>query len=175
MRTKNVSEHIFEEAWSGFKGLDWQDKSSVTRFVQANYKPYDGDESFLEGPTERTLYIKKIIEDTKSHYEATRFPYDNQPSSIADLGPGYIDKDKELIYGLQNTKLFKLNFMPKGGIRMAETILKENGYEVDPNVHDIFTKHSTTVNDGIFRAYTENIRRARHSHVITGLPDALIA
>lgn len=173
-KTKNIDAQVFEDAWSGFNGSSWRDNISVTQFVQANYTPYDGDESFLVGPTERTLGIKKIIDDTRAHYEDVGFPYDNQPSSIADLGAGYIDKEHELIYGLQNTELFKLNFMPKGGIRMAETILKENNTPVDPHWHEVFTKYTTTVNDGIFRAYTDNIRRARHSHVVTGLPDALM-
>ena len=126
----------------------------------------------MAGPTERSLHIKKIVEETKAHYEETRFPMDTRPASIADIDAGYIDKDNELIYGIQNDELFKLNFMPKGGIRMAETTLKENGYEPDPAVHEIFTKYVTTVNDGIFRAYTSNIRRARHAHTVTGLPDA---
>ena len=166
------SQEIFDKAWEGFKGLDWKEKASVSRFVQANYTPYDGDESFLAGPTERSLHIKKVVEETKAHYEATRFPMDTRPTSIADIPAGYIDKENEVIYGIQNDELFKLNFMPKGGIRMAETTLKENGYEPDPAVHEIFTKYVTTVNDGIFRAYTSNIRRARHAHTVTGLPDA---
>lgn len=164
---------VFEKAWEGFKGTDWQDKASVTRFVQANYTPYDGDESFLAGPTERSLHIKKIIEETKANYESTRFPMDiDRATSIADIPAGFIDKDNELIFGIQNDELFKLNFMPRGGIRMAETTLKENGYEPSPVLHEIYTKHATTVNDGIFRAYTSNIRRARHSHHVSGLPDA---
>ncbi|MEY8463478.1 formate C-acetyltransferase [Streptococcus merionis] len=173
VKTANVTEDVFAQAWEGFKGNDWQDKASVTRFVQSNYTPYDGDESFLAGPTERSLKIKKIIEDTKAHYEDTRFPMDiDRATSIADIPAGFIDKDNELIFGIQNDELFKLNFMPKGGIRMAETTLIENGYEPDPLLHEIYTKHATTVNDGIFRAYTANIRRARHSHHVSGLPDA---
>ncbi|WP_283310678.1 pyruvate formate lyase family protein, partial [Streptococcus dysgalactiae] len=170
MATVKTNTDVFEKAWEGFKGTDWKEKASVSRFVQANYTPYDGDESFLSGATERSLKIKKIIEDTKAEYEATRFPFDTRPSSIAGIPAGFIDKDNELIYGIQNDELFKLNFMPKGGIRMAETTLKENGYEPDPSVHEIFTKYVTTVNDGIFRAYTSNIRRARHAHTVTGLP-----
>ncbi len=173
VKTANVTEDVFAKAWEGFTGEDWRNKASVTRFVQANYTPYDGDENFLAGPTERSLHIKKIIEETKAHYEETRFPMDiDRATSIADIPAGFIDKDKELIFGIQNDELFKLNFMPKGGIRMAETTLIENGYEPDPALHDIFTKHVTTVNDGIFRAYTSNIRRARHSHHVSGLPDA---
>ena len=173
MATVKTNTDVFEKAWEGFKGNDWKEKASVSRFVQANYTPYDGDESFLAGPTERSLHIKKIIEETKAGYEAAcRFPMDTRATSIADIPAGFIDKENELIYGIQNDELFKLNFMPKGGIRMAETALKEHGYEPDPAVHEIFTKYATTVNDGIFRAYTSNIRRARHAHTVTGLPDA---
>ncbi|MBF0805620.1 MULTISPECIES: formate C-acetyltransferase [unclassified Streptococcus] len=173
VKTTVDTQDIYEQAWEGFKGTDWKEKVSVSRFVQANYTPYDGDESFLAGPTERSLHIKKIIEETKASYEATRFPMDtDRVASIADIPAGYIDKDNELIFGLQNSELFRLSFMPKGGIRMAETTLRENGYEADPHLHEIFTKYATTVNDGIFRAYTTNIRRARHAHTVTGLPDA---
>ena len=120
-----------------------------------------------------SVTVKKIVDETKAGYEAEgRFPMDTRPTSIADIDAGYISKEDELIYGIQNDELFKLNFMPKGGIRMAETALKEHGYEPDPAVHEIFTKYVTTVNDGIFRAYTSNIRRARHAHTVTGLPDA---
>lgn len=164
VKTVVEAQDIFDKAWEGFKGVDWKEKASVSRFVQANYTPYDGDESFLAGPTERSLHIKKIVEETKAHYEETRFPMDTRPTSIADIPAGFIDKENEVIFGIQNDELFKLNFMPKGGIRMAETTLKENGYEPDPAVHEIFTKYVTTVNDGIFRAYTSNIRRARHTH-----------
>ncbi|MCU0081607.1 formate C-acetyltransferase [Streptococcus danieliae] len=173
VKTTVDTQDIFAKAWEGFKGTDWKEKVSVSRFVQANYTPYDGDESFLAGPTERSLHIKKIIEETKAGYEETRFPMDtDRVASIADIPAGYIDKDNELIFGLQNSELFRLSFMPKGGIRMAETTLRENGYEPDPHLHEIFTKYATTVNDGIFRAYTTNIRRARHAHTVTGLPDA---
>lgn len=170
----DINNPIFAEAWEGFKGEKWKTSVNVSDFVSENVKPYDGDESFLvTTPTERTSHVKKILEETKAHYESTKFPMDiDRVASIADIPAGYIDKDKDLIYGIQNDKLFRLNFMPKGGIRMAETTLKENGYEPDPHLHEIFTKYVTTVNDGIFRAYTQSIRKARHSHVITGLPDA---
>ena len=168
-----TTKDIFEKAWRGFKGDSWKEKASVSHFVQDNYTPYDGDKSFLTGPTERSLHIKKIVEETKAHYEETRFPMDtDRVASISDIPSGYIDKDNELIFGLQNSELFRLSFMPKGGIRMAETTLKENGYEPNKNLHEIFTKYVTTVNDGIFRAYTSNIRKARHAHTISGLPDA---
>ena len=172
MKTE-VTENVFEEAWAGFKGTDWKEKVSISRFVKDNHKNYDGDESFLAGPTERSLRIKNIIESTKDRYEASQFPMDtDRAASIADIPAGYIDKENELIYGLQNSELFRLSFMPKGGARMAETALKEHGYTPDPLMHEIYTKHVTTVNDGIFRAYTSNILKARHAHTVTGLPDA---
>lgn len=167
-----MTKDIYELAWSGFKGVAWKDTISVTKFVQDNYTPYDGDETFLQPVTERSLSIKKIIEETRYNYEKNGFPYDNKPTSISGIPAGYIDKENELIYGLQHEKLFYLNFMPLGGIRMAETVLKENNTPIDEDTHEIFTKYRTTVNDGIFRAYTKNIRRARHAHFLSGLPDS---
>ena len=169
---KVIDEAVYSKAWEGFKGNDWKESISVARFVQDNYTPYDGDKSFLEKATERTLHIKHIMDSTRAEYEKTRFPMDTRPTSIADIPAGYIDKENELIYGIQNDELFKLNFMPKGGLRTAETALKEHGFEPDPIVHDFYVKNVTTVNDGIFKAYTQDIRRARHSHLISGLPDA---
>ena len=112
VKTVVEAQDIFDKAWEGFKGVDWKEKASVSRFVQANYTPYDGDESFLAGPTERSLHIKKIVEETKAHYEETRFPMDTRPTSIADIPAGFIDKENEVIFGIQNDELFKLNFMP---------------------------------------------------------------
>ena len=169
---KVIDEAIYSKAWEGFKGNDWKEATSVARFVQDNYTPYVGDKEFLEEATERTLHIKQIMDSTRAEYEKTRFPMDTRPTSIADIPAGYIDKENELIYGIQNDELFKLNFMPKGGLRTAETALKEHGFEPDPIVHDFYVKNVTTVNDGIFKAYTQDIRRARHSHLISGLPDA---
>ena len=169
---KVIDKAIYSKAWEGFKGNDWKEATSVARFVQDNYTPYDGDKEFLEEATERTLHIKQIMDSTRAEYEKTRFPMDTRPTSIADIPAGYIDKENELIYGIQNDELFKLNFMPKGGLRTAETALKEHGFEPDPIVHDFYVKNVTTVNDGIFKAYTQDIRRARHSHLISGLPDA---
>ena len=169
---KIIDEAVYSKAWEGFKGNDWKEATSIAKFVQDNYTPYDGDKEFLEEATERTLHIKHIMDSTRAEYEKTRFPMDTRPTSIADIPAGYIDKENELIYGIQNDELFKLNFMPKGGLRTAETALKEHGFEPDPIVHDFYSKNVTTVNDGIFKAYTQDIRRARHSHLISGLPDA---
>ncbi|CAM3162290.1 formate C-acetyltransferase [Lactococcus hircilactis] len=175
MKTEVTSE-LFDQAWEGFKGADWRDKASVSRFVQANYTPYDGDESFLEGPTERTLKVKKIIEDTRNHYEEVGFPFDTDVvTSIDKIPAGYVDandKELELIYGMQNKELYRLNFMPRGGLRVAEKILTEHGLSVDPELHNVLSQTMTSVNDGIFRAYTSGIRKARHAHTVTGLPDA---
>lgn len=169
--TSNKS--IFNKAWEGFTGEIWKSNTSVSDFVKQNYKPYDGDENFLTGATERTKKIKSLIDSTRKQYENTKFPMDiDTVTSIHELGPGYIDKDNELILGLQNNELFKLNFMPKGGIRMAENTLKENGYTPNEDIHEIYTKHSTTVNDAIFKAYTNQIKKARHSHHLSGLPDS---
>lgn len=171
--TKNIPQTVFDAAWDGFTGTDWRNKSSVARFVQANYTPYDGDSSFLAPATERTMDIKRKIETTRASYEKNGFPMDtDRATSIAGIGAGYIDRDKELIVGIQNDELFKLNFMPRGGIRMAETTLIEHGYTPDPLLHEIYTKHATTVNDAIFRVYTDSVRRARHAHTVSGLPDA---
>ena len=167
-----MMDNLFDYAWRGFKGEDWREKASVARFVQANYTPYDGDDVFLADPTDRTTQLKDKINQIKADFEESGFIYDTRPTSIAGLAPGYIDKENELIFGLQNDELFKLNFMPKGGIRMAETALKEHGFEPDPDVHDLYTNHITTVNDAIFRAYTADIKRARHAHTVSGLPDA---
>ena len=169
---KVIDEAVYSKAWEDFKGKAWKESTSVARFVQDNYTPYDGDKGFLEEATERTLHIKHIMDSTRAEYEKTRFPMDTRPTSIADIPAGYIDKENELIYGIQNDELFKLNFMPKGGLRTAETALKEHGFEPDPIVHDFYSKNVVTVNDGIFKAYTQDIRRARHSHLISGLPDA---
>ena len=169
---KVIDEAVYSKAWNGFKGNDWKEATSIAKFVQDNYTPYDGDKEFLEEATERTLHIKHIMDSTRAKYEKTRFPMDTRPTSIADIPAGYIDKENELIYGIQNDELFKLNFMPRGGLRTAETALKEHGFEPDPIVHDFYSKNVTTVNDGIFKAYTQDIRRARHSHLISGLPDA---
>ncbi|MDR2832170.1 MAG: formate C-acetyltransferase [Streptococcaceae bacterium] len=167
---------VFAKAWEGFAGDDWKTKASVQRFVKHNVTPYDGDESFLAPATERSLKVKEIIESTKEKYEATQFPMDtDRVASIHEIPAGYVDandKDLEVIYGLQNSELFRLSFMPKGGIRTAESALKENGYTPDPLMHEIYTKHTVTVNDAIFKAYTKNVRRARHAHTVTGLPDA---
>lgn len=169
---KKSNENIYQKAWKGFKGESWKNIPSIAKFVQDNYTPYDGDKSFLAEATERTLNIKNIIDKTRAEYEKTRFPMDTRPTSIADIPAGYIDKENELIYGIQNDQLFKLNFMPKGGLRTAENALKEHGYEPNPQVHDFYVKNVTTVNDGIFKAYTQDIRKARHSHLISGLPDS---
>lgn len=136
MATVKTNTDVFEKAWEGFKGTDWKEK----QVCLASYKQTTHHMMVMKASLQDQLnaHLKsKIIEETKAHYEETRFPMDTRPTSIADIPAGYISKDDELIYGIQNDELFKLNFMPKGGIRMAETALKEHGYEPDPAVHEI--------------------------------------
>ena len=157
-----------------FEGFIWKREINVRDFIQHNYTPYEGDESFLVGPTERTLKIWNQlsemfkVEREKGVYDAeTKFP-----QSIDTYGAGYIDKENEVIVGLQTDAPLKRGIFPKGGIRMVESALKAYGYELDPETKHIFTRYRKTHNEGVFSAYTADIRAARHSHIITGLPDA---
>ena len=157
-----------------FDGFIWKREINVRDFIQHNYTPYEGDESFLVGPTERTLKIWNQlsemfkVEREKGVYDAeTKFP-----QSIDTYGAGYIDKENEVIVGLQTDAPLKRGIFPKGGIRMVESALKAYGYELDPETKHIFTRYRKTHNEGVFSAYTADIRAARHSHIITGLPDA---
>ena len=157
-----------------FDGFIWKREINVRDFIQHNYTPYEGDESFLAGPTERTLKIWAQlsemfkVEREKGVYDAeTKYP-----QSIDTYGAGYIDKENEVIVGLQTDAPLKRGIFPKGGIRMVESALKAYGYELDPETKHIFTRYRKTHNEGVFSAYTADIRAARHSHVITGLPDA---
>ena len=113
VKTVVEAQDIFDKAWEGFKGVDWKEKASVSRFVQANYTPYDGDESSLQDQQNVHFTSKKIVEETKAHYEETRSQWITRPTSIADIPAGFIDKENEVIFGIQNDELFKLNFMPK--------------------------------------------------------------
>ncbi|SEN58295.1 formate C-acetyltransferase [Nonomuraea pusilla] len=161
-------------AWRGFRGTTWRTAVDVRAFIQANYTPYEGDESFLAGPTARTRAVWEAV--------ASKFPEERErgihdvdastPSSITSHAPGYIDRDLELIVGLQTDAPLKRAIMPAGGLRMVESGLAAYGYTLDPAVKEIFTKYRKTHNDGVFDAYTPEIRAARRSGVITGLPDA---
>ncbi len=165
----------FTSAWDGFDAGTWQKEIDVRSFIRHNYTPYDGDETFLEKPTVDTLSLwEQILELFKAERAAGGvLDMDTKViSSITSHGPGYIDKSKERIVGLQTDKPLKRALMPYGGIRMAEKACKENGYELDPEVREIFTKHRKTHNAGVFDAYTPEMRACRSSHIITGLPDA---
>lgn len=162
-------------AWRGFKGNIWQSEINVRDFIQNNYTPYTGDESFLEGPTADTTALwDKVLDLSKKEREAGGvLDMDTKViSTIASHGPGYLDKEKEKIVGLQTDEPFKRSLQPYGGIRMAMKACKDNGYEVDPEVVDFFTEHRKTHNAGVFDAYTPEMRRCRSNHIITGLPDA---
>ena len=157
-----------------FKGNIWKEEINVRDFIQSNYTPYEGDDSFLTGASEKTRKVWNkltelfVIEREKGVVDAeTRLP-----QSIDTYGPGYIDKENEVIVGLQTDAPLKRGIFPKGGVRMVENALKAYGYELDPMTKEIFTKYRKTHNEGVFSAYTEEILAARHSHIITGLPDA---
>ncbi|MCQ2163505.1 MAG: formate C-acetyltransferase [Bacteroidales bacterium] len=157
-----------------FDGFIWKREINVRDFIQHNYTPYEGDESFLTGPTERTLRLwNKLSEMFKVEREKGVYDAEQKlPQTLTTYGPGYIDKDDEVIVGLQTDAPLKRGIFPKGGIRMVETALQSYGYELDPETKKIYTKYRKTHNEGVFSAYTKEIRAARHSHVITGLPDA---
>src|ERR1051325_4174932 len=160
-------------AWQGFTGGLWQKEINVRDFIQQNYRPYEGDESFLAGPTDRTL---KIWEQLNTLFLEERkkgvLDVSQTPSSITSHAPGYIDRENELIVGLQTEAPLKRSIMPNGGFRMVLNALKTYGYEPDPHVVDVFTKYRKTHNEGVFDAYTADIRACRSSHILTVLPDA---
>ena len=163
------------EGWEGFESGTWQKEINVRSFIRHNYTPYDGDESFLAGPTDATLSLwDQVLELSRKEREAGGvLDMDTKIiSTITSHAPGYIDKDKETIVGLQTDKPMKRALMPYGGIRMAEKACKDNGYEIDPGVKEFFTIHRKTHNAGVFDAYTPEMRACRSSHIITGLPDA---
>jgi len=159
--------------WQGFKTGLWQKEINVRDFIQQNYDPYEGDESFLAPPTERTKNLWKRLnqlfleERRKGVLDISQIP-----SSITAHSPGYIDRQNEIIVGLQTEAPLKRAIMPNGGFRMVLNALKTYGYEPDPHVIEAFTKYRKTHNDAVFDAYTSDIRRCRSSHILTGLPDA---
>lgn len=157
-----------------FEGFIWKREINVRDFIQRNYTPYDGDESFLAGPTERTTKIwAKLSEMFKKEREKGVYDAETRmPQSLTTYGAGYIDKENEVIVGLQTDAPLKRGIFPKGGIRMVESALEAYGYKLDPGTKDIYTRYRKTHNEGVFSAYTSDIRAARHAHIITGLPDA---
>jgi formate C-acetyltransferase len=162
-----------DPAWDGFTTGLWQKEINVRDFIQQNYRPYDGDASFLSPATDRT---KKIWNDLNKLFVEERkksvLDVSLIPSSITAHAPGYIDKDNELIVGLQTDAPLKRAIMPNGGFRLVLNALKTYGYEPDPHVVETFTKYRKTHNDAVFDAYTPEIRACRSSHILTGLPDA---
>src|SRR6478752_9296307 len=162
-----------KDAWRGFKPGLWQRDVNVRWFLQQNYTPYEGDDAFLAPATDRTKAIWKKLEDLfveerkKSVLDVSLIP-----SSITAHAPGYIDKDNEVIVGLQTDAPLKRAIMPYGGWRMVVKELETYGYPVDPELEKIFSTYRKTHNDGVFDVYPPNVRAARSSHIVTGLPDA---
>jgi len=161
------------DAWRKFKSGVWQEKIDVRDFIQTNYKPYYGDGSFLEGATERTkILLAKLQELLKEESKKGVLDLETEvPSLITTYGPAYLDKDNEVIVGLQTDKPLKRSFQPFGGIRIAVKACEAYGYTPNPNLVEIFTKYRKTHNQGVFDVYTEEMMLARKAGVITGLPD----
>ena len=169
-------ERQFYDEWEGFKPGRWSNTSINLRdFIQKNFTPYDGDDSFLTGPTEATTKLwEQVMELSKKEREAGGvLDMDTKiVSTITSHGPGYLNKDLEKIVGFQTDKPFKRSLQPFGGIRMAMNACEQNGYTVDPEVVKIFTEYRKTHNQDVFDAYTPEMKLARHAAIITGLPDA---
>lgn len=165
---------MFDKAWESFKGNAWRNSINLRAFIQENYTPYEGDDTFLEGATEASTQLWTQLtgmfkdEIAKGIYDAEI----KTPSAVDAYGAGYINKDLETIVGLQTDKPLKRGIFPNGGLRMVEQGLEAYGYKIDPNTHEIFTKYRRTHNDGVFAAYTTDIKKARSAGIVTGLPDA---
>ena len=165
------------EQWEGFEGRIWKEEVNVRDFIQKNYTPYDGDESFLAGPTEATDKLWGALQKLQKAERAKGGVLDMETKVVSGLtayGPGYIDenlKDLEQIVGLQTDKPLKRAFMPYGGIKMAEQACTTYGYQPSEELHKIFTDYTRTHNQAVFDAYTPEMKAARHTHIITGLPD----
>lgn len=165
------------EAWNGFEGGIWQEEVNVRDFIQKNYTPYEGDASFLAPPTEATDRLWRRLQELQRAERQMGGVLDMDTDIVSGLtshGAGYIDesmKALEAVVGLQTDKPLKRAFMPYGGIKMAEEALQNYGYKVSDRLHEIFTKYHKTHNQAVFDAYTPEIRAARSSHIITGLPD----
>lgn len=165
------------EQWEGFEGRIWKEEVNVRDFIQKNYQPYDGDESFLADSTEATDKLWGALQKLQKQERAKDGVLDMETeivSSLTAYGPGYIDenlKDLEQIVGLQTDKPLKRAFMPYGGIKMAEQACTTYGYQPSEKLHEIFTKYCRTHNQAVFEAYTPEMKKARHTHIVTGLPD----
>ena len=161
--------------WTGFVPGVWEREINVRDFIQKNYTPYDGDDTFLVGPTQDTKDLwAQVMDLTQKEREAGGvLDMDTRTiSTIVSHGPGYLNKDKETIVGFQTDKPFKRALMPYGGIRMAKKACEDNGYTLDPEIEEFFTTHRKTHNAGVFDVYTPEMRACRSNHIITGLPDA---
>ena len=173
--TDQQTADVATDAWDGFVRGHWSEEIDVRDFIQRNYTPYEGDASFLAGPTEKTLRVWETLEKNYLSEERKVRILDvdtHTPADIDAFKPGYISEDDDVIVGLQTDAPLKRAMMPNGGWRMVETAIKEAGKEVDPEVKKIFTQYRKTHNDAVFDIYTPRIRAARSSHIITGLPDA---
>ena len=172
-----IPEEIMNVAWRGFTGRKWKEDINVREFIQSNYTMYDGDEGFLAPPTEATDKLWGRLQELQKEERARGGVLECETevvSSLTAYGPGYIDesmKELEQVVGLQTDKPLKRAFMPYGGIKMAEQAASTYGYQVNPALHKICTDYHKTHNQAVFDAYTPEMRRARHSHIITGLPD----
>ena len=168
---------VQKEQWKGFEGRLWREEVNTRDFIQKNYRPYDGDESFLAGPTEATDRLWGILQGLQKEERAKGGVLDMETevvSSLTSYGPGYISeetKDLERVVGLQTDKPLKRAFMPFGGIKMAEQACTTYGYTPNPELHKIFTEYHKTHNQAVFDAYTPEMKKARHNKIITGLPD----
>ncbi len=164
-----------KEPWKNFKGNTWKNEINIRDFIQKNYTPYLGDSTFLEGPTEDTekLWTQVLKLNEKERANGGVLDMDTDIiSTITSHNPGYLDKSKEKIVGFQTDKPFKRSLQPNGGIRMAEKALSENNYTIDPQIKDFYSYYRKTHNAGVFDVYTDEMRKCRSSHIITGLPDA---
>jgi formate C-acetyltransferase len=164
---------MFKE-WQGFKGENWKKNINVRNFIQSNYEPYCGDDSFLAGPTEASTKLwEKLTEMFKVEREKGIYGAETKtPSAVDAYGAGYIEKELEKIVGVQTDEPLKRGIFPVGGLRMVKQGLEAYGYELDKTTEEIFTKYRRTHNDGVFSVYTPSIRKARRSGIVTGLPDA---
>ncbi|KUP09896.1 formate acetyltransferase [Bacillus coahuilensis m2-6] len=172
---EKTNKGVMKMSWEGFNKGNWMNEVDVRDFIQLNYTPYEGDEAFLSEATEATKVLwEKVMEFTKEERERGGvWDLDTKiVSSIISHGPGYLDKELEKVVGVQTDHPFKRSLQPYGGIRMAETSLSSYGYELDPEVEEIFTKYRKTHNQGVFDAYTPEMKLARKAGIVTGLPDA---
>ena len=164
--------------WRGFKPNKWNHEINVRDFIQLNYTPYDGDESFLSGPTDATNTLWGKLKELQKAERAKGGVLDMETevvSSLTAYGPGYIDpatKDLEKVVGLQTDKPLKRAFMPYGGIKMAQEAAETYGYHINDKYDKIFNEYHKTHNQGVFDVYTPEMKLARHSHIVTGLPDS---